>query len=187
MARQPLSQSWRPAGNVRKLDEAVDPYQKTIEILQKLAAENPIVVEYQTRLALSYHDLGNVLKAQGKLDEAIAQYREPIRIDPENASLRNHLAWVLIAAGPKCINPKQALEHATKAVALSPERADYRTTLGVARYHNGEWNEAISELHKAVELDSDGSATHWLFLAMATGSLVTRTKLDSGTTRPSSG
>jgi superkiller protein 3 len=43
--------------------------------------------------------LGFVLSRQGKLDEAILQFREAIRVDPEYAAAYNNLAASLVQQG----------------------------------------------------------------------------------------
>jgi tetratricopeptide (TPR) repeat protein len=49
--------------------------------------------------AETYNGLGFVLSRQGKLDEAILQFREAIRVDPEYAAAYNNLAASLVQQG----------------------------------------------------------------------------------------
>jgi Flp pilus assembly protein TadD len=43
--------------------------------------------------------LGSALRAQGKLDEAVAEYREAIRLKPDDLSAHNCLGGALRAQG----------------------------------------------------------------------------------------
>ena len=49
---------------------------------------------------------------------------------------------------------------------LSPQKADYWTTLGAAQYRQGQWRAAVTSLQKSVELSGGGQVRDWLFLAM---------------------
>jgi Flp pilus assembly protein TadD len=50
-------------------------------------------------VAAPHVSLGGELLADGKDDEAIAEYREAIKIDPENASAHDNLDLALERAG----------------------------------------------------------------------------------------
>ena len=105
---------------------------------------------------------------KAKLEEGIAEYREAIRLKPDDAEAHNNLAWLLAtAADPQWRQPAEAVQLAAKAVELAPKNGDFWNTLGVARYRNGQSSEAIDALTKAMDLRSGGDANDWLFLAMA--------------------
>jgi cytochrome c-type biogenesis protein CcmH/NrfG len=60
---------------------------------------------------LAHFTLANALRAEGKFDEAIAHYREVLRLAPDNAE---HTAtWAV------CISPKESW---TKQSLISPRR-----------------------------------------------------------------
>src|SRR4029077_6594115 len=59
--------------------------------------------------------------------EAIANYRESLRLDPENASVMNNLAFALAAPNVD-LNP--ARQEALRAVQKSPTSAELADTLG---------------------------------------------------------
>jgi tetratricopeptide (TPR) repeat protein len=63
-----------------KNDEALASYQKAIQIREKLAAQNPSVVDYQDRLASDYNKLALFLRATGRRDEALISYEKAIEI-----------------------------------------------------------------------------------------------------------
>ena len=72
-------------------------------------------------------NLGNILMAQEKMDEAILSYRKAIEIDPKSDRARNFLAVVLGKRGwdlANCPDPKlrsqQAADAANEAVGIAP-------------------------------------------------------------------
>jgi tetratricopeptide (TPR) repeat protein len=59
---------------------------------------------------------------------------------------------------------------ATKAVAGNPKEADFRGTLGTARYRAGDWKAAIADMEQAISLrkpDDSENAHDGFFLGMA--------------------
>ena len=112
--------------------------------------------------------LAEGLSREGKLREAIAEYSEAIRLGSTSVATFNNLAWLLATSADVTLrDPRQAVEHATKAVELDPQCPSCWNTLGVAHYRNGAWKEAITALEHSVELRSRSLAHDWLFLAMA--------------------
>ena len=55
----------------RTLDEALENYRKGFVIFEQLAASAPSNTQWQYDLSISYNNLGDVLKAQSNLDEAL--------------------------------------------------------------------------------------------------------------------
>jgi tetratricopeptide (TPR) repeat protein len=114
-------------------------------------------------------ELGRVLSANRRYNEAIAEYEAAIRLQPKSVWGNNNLAW-LLATCPnlKLRDPGRAVELAKRAVALAPRASFYWNTLGVASYRAGDWKAAIKALEKAEEL-APGKYLAWnaFFLAMA--------------------
>ena len=67
---------------------------------------------------------------------------------------------------PSCATPRQAVEHALRAVDLEPRQGNYWNTLGVAYYRNGQWDEAKDALDRSMELSGEGDSFDWFFLAL---------------------
>jgi tetratricopeptide (TPR) repeat protein len=119
----------------------------------KLVAEAPSGPSYPTDLAESYFDLGALLAATGRSQEAKDLYQKGIEVSPQSAWAHNNLAWMLATAlDPAVHDPGLAVELATKAVELDPKPAYLWNTLGVAQYRAGEWKAAIDALAKAEEI-----------------------------------
>ena len=116
-----------------------------------------------------YLNLGNALKHQGKIDEAIAEYREVVRRQPDFPPGYNNLAWLLATSGDrKWRQPADAVAMAMKKLSsLAPEEVDLMGHAGDLRYANGQFDEAIEAFGKAFELGSGGAVSEWLLRAMA--------------------
>ena len=80
-------------------------------------------------------------------------------------------AWMLAAAtDPGYRDPHRAIELANELIRNSPKVRDVWTTLGVAHYRAGAWNDAIAALEKSeAEAVASGrfTAVNGYFLAMA--------------------
>src|SRR5262249_46211011 len=61
---------------------------------------------------------------------ALLDLRKAVEIDPENALIRNNLAWLLLTGPVELRNPREALPHARAAVDLLGVQ-EYLNTLGV--------------------------------------------------------
>lgn len=64
-----------------------------------------------------FHDQARKLAQQGQLGQAMAQYREAIRRDPNILESRNDLAWIMATSDdPNVRNPKEAVATAEQLV-----------------------------------------------------------------------
>jgi len=82
------------------------------------------------KVPLAHLYLGNALFGLGRLDPAEAEYREAVRLLPDNAEALNNLAWLLVQRGRSLA---EAEDLAARAVRLEPGRAAFRDTLAAAR------------------------------------------------------
>jgi tetratricopeptide (TPR) repeat protein len=85
--------------NVQKLEEALKAYQQTLEIIKKLAEQDPSNAGWQHDLAVGYNKVGDVLSSQGKLKEAFKAYQQSLEMieklaeqDHSNAGWQRDLA-----------------------------------------------------------------------------------------------
>jgi tetratricopeptide (TPR) repeat protein len=103
-----------------------------------------------------------------KLDQAIAEFRQAVALDPSSAAS----IWCLSAllangADPKLRDPQRAVELAKWGIALQGH-AGWWQTLGWAYYRTGDWKDSVAALEKSIALNKAGAdADQWLFLAMA--------------------
>jgi len=104
----------------------------------------------------------------GHREQAEADRKQAAESPLAGAQHYNILAWRL-ATGPVALrDPERALALARKAVALTPGRAMYLNTLGVAQYRAGQYAEAIATLEKSLAAaKGESDAFDLFFLAMA--------------------
>jgi len=95
-------------------------------------------------------ELGTSLARSGRLDEAIAAFREALRIEPRYATAYYNLGLSLLENQ----QPREAADALASAVSLSPGDARAQRALGVALRQSGRQEEAIRALRRAVALDS---------------------------------
>lgn len=107
--------------------------------------------------AFAHNGLGVALKNQGKLEEAEAQYRQALALNPGFADAHNNLAVALEARG----QADQALQHFREAAALDPERASTLRNLARALFKRGLLAEAAQHYRDSLRLDPNNAAAHF--------------------------
>jgi tetratricopeptide (TPR) repeat protein len=105
------------------------------------------------------------------VDEAIAAYKEAIRLQPDFAIAYEFLADLLAnGADPKLRDAAEAVKLTRKAVEVAPR--DWRSWQALAwvLYRTGAWNDSIEAFHKSMGLQEDpkgGDPGQWFGLAVA--------------------
>jgi tetratricopeptide (TPR) repeat protein len=102
------------------------------------------------------NNLGRVLVAQGKREQAARAFDEAIRINPRYPEPHNNLATLHAQAG----RFEQALAHFAVAIELNPGYAQAYNNLGVALLNQGRVHEATSKLAQAVRLAPKYAKAH---------------------------
>jgi hypothetical protein len=100
---------------------------------------------------------GNELYQQGKLDEAIASYRQCLAHDPDFPKARYNLG---IAFGD-AENYEDARACLTQVIEAENENAEARNSLGYVASRLGEPAQAISNFEKAIELQPNYAQAHF--------------------------
>src|SRR5579871_74025 len=119
----------------------------SIRASQKLMVSAP--GSYQVRLLN-----GEALEAQGKLDEAVAEYREVLKRNPELPGIHNRIGR-LILAGPKTDENKKAAQAEFEAeIKIDPSNASAEYILGELARQDQEIPAAIEHFEKAAKLDA---------------------------------
>jgi tetratricopeptide (TPR) repeat protein len=143
--------------NLGRVEEAVAQLDRAVE------AQPSNSVPYAVRGRMRLFQPGRCREAMTDLDRA----RE---IDPTNYWVGSQFAWVQAALLPGLCpsehDPGLALEPARRAVDFDPRNADYRTTLGVALYRAGSYEEARDALMAAQDLRAQEHPGDSFFLAM---------------------
>jgi tetratricopeptide (TPR) repeat protein len=100
--------------------------------------------------------LGNTLEMKERNEDAIAQYREALRLNPAFAEAHSNLAETLAKQG----QIEEAIVHYQEALRLDPASAGTHSNFGFLRLNQGQISEAIPEFHEALRLDPDSAEAH---------------------------
>jgi tetratricopeptide (TPR) repeat protein len=107
----------------------------------------------------AHNNLGfEIGKAPGRLDEAIAQYDEAIRLRPDYADARNNLGCALEKAPGR---QQDAVAQFDQVLRLEPDNFEARNNLGNALCSLGRTNEAMAQYEEALRLKPDYSEAHY--------------------------
>jgi tetratricopeptide (TPR) repeat protein len=112
--------------------------------VQRCTTDNPDLHYY----------LGRTCEEQGRLEEAIGQYRTAIRMKDRFWLADYFLGHALVAAG----RSEEALSPLQRAIAIQPGYAPIHYVLGVALQERGRLREAIEAYRAAVNMEADFAA-----------------------------
>jgi len=132
---------------------------------------------------LAHINMGKILKNKGRIDDAVAEYLEAMRVAPDNADASSSLADISFQAGrmPEAmaeyrkslqVDPDQPLAHCqignillaqghapeavgelSEAARLAPDQPLIECDLGNALYRAGRWEDAVAQYKKAISGD----------------------------------
>lgn len=114
-------------------------------------------VSCTTANATAKKGLGDGLREQGRLDEAIAEYKEASRLDPEHWHVYLNLGVTYLQLG----RTEESVAHLQKAVEINPASAEAESTLGVALLARENLSESVAHLHKALEIQPGFGSAHY--------------------------
>jgi superkiller protein 3 len=98
-------------------------------------------------------NLGNLLLQKGKVDEAIAHYKNALQISPDSAQAHDNLGNALLQEG----KVDEAITHLQKALQIKPGFAQGHLVLGNALLQEGKVDEAIAHFQKALQINPDNA------------------------------
>jgi hypothetical protein len=101
---------------------------------------------------LAHYNLGNALKDQGKMEEALAEYREAVRIRPSSVDAQNNIGIILEMYFKKY---DEAIYYYRQALRFTPNNPGIHFNLGIALAKKNELNEAIEHFRQAIYLKPD--------------------------------
>ncbi|MBP9146866.1 MAG: tetratricopeptide repeat protein [Thermoanaerobaculia bacterium] len=99
--------------------------------------------------ALTHLNYAQAFEVQGKSEEASAQYRRALELDPANAHAHTNLGVLAAGRGER----EAALRHFQAAAASAPGQARNQSNLGVELQVQGRTAEAIASFERAVALE----------------------------------
>jgi tetratricopeptide (TPR) repeat protein len=104
-----------------------------------------------------YFMRGILADRQKQYDQAEAQFRKALAIDPQNATILNYLGYMLADRG---VRLSEATTMIRKAVQLDPQNYAYLDSLGWAYYKTGQYALAEENIRKANERNSGDPTIH---------------------------
>lgn len=105
---------------------------------------------------LACNNLGNILAAQGKEDEAIAQFRRAIEIKPDYEEAHYNLANALDRQGKR----DEAIDNYEKAIEINPNLVAAHNNLGTAFLNQGRLEAASEQYRQALDKDPAYAEAH---------------------------
>ncbi len=105
---------------------------------------------------MAHINLGTTLDRKGQTDEAIRQYREAIRLRPDDAEAYYNLGIVLAEKG----QTEGAIRQYQKAIRLRPDDAGAHYNLGIVLAGKGQTDGAIRQYQEAIRLKLDDAKAH---------------------------
>jgi tetratricopeptide (TPR) repeat protein len=118
-----------------------------------------VVLPTEEELARSpafHFQRGNEFYKQGKLDEAIAAFRQCVALQPEFPNARYHLGVALGDAG----RYEEAGAYLEQVVQAEPEKAEAHNSLGYVSSRQRQLHKAISHWQRAIELQPNYPQAH---------------------------
>lgn len=105
---------------------------------------------------VAHDNLGVELDQRGRPEEALAQYREALRIRPGDRNASENVAQANFAAGARLIEQSkfsEAVDRFREGLRLRPGNALAHSYLGIAQASLGRYNEALESFATALRLD----------------------------------
>jgi tetratricopeptide (TPR) repeat protein len=125
--------------------QRVDRYGDSIPLLQRVAAQ-------QASLPIPGFLLGAAYERSGRRDEAVAELRRVLKLDPNFHAALNYLGYTYAEAGE---NLDEALDLVQRAVSLDPDNGAYIDSLGWTYFRLGRNEAARGYLERAARLEPE--------------------------------
>ena len=106
--------------------------------------------------AVAYNNMGSALLRQNLIMEALAQYREALRISPDYAEAHSNLAFALSKVGFK----DESLVHYREAIKFNPDHPIAHNNLGSALLEMGQTEQAIDQYRAALKIRPEYADAH---------------------------
>ncbi len=140
--------AWMAHGNLGAMLRRTDPGQALVHLTAAVRLK-PDLVEAQ-------YNLATLLQEQGRLDEAVTQYRKTIQLAPDHARAYCNLGNTLRQLG----RLEEAERSYAEAIRLTPTLALAHSGLGRLLQMQGRLDEALRSCETAVKLQPDFPAAH---------------------------
>lgn len=104
----------------------------------------------------AHRGLGLALEGRGRSEEAMAHYREALRIRPNYLEAHNNLGLALSAHG----RIEEAMDHFRQALRIDPGSVEAHNNLGIALDRRGRFEEAIAHYAEALRIAPSSPDVH---------------------------
>ncbi|MBF0281911.1 MAG: tetratricopeptide repeat protein [Zetaproteobacteria bacterium] len=158
--RQILSQDERHVDALHLLGVAASQmghHELSVELIQRAIALKPNIADF-------YSNLANVLKAQGKLDEAITYYEQALGLKPDYPDALSNLGAVLHMQG----RLDEATARYEQVLMLKPNHPGALLNFGNTLRAQGKLNEAICCFEQALTIHPRFAECHHLLSQLKT-------------------
>jgi spermidine synthase len=110
--------------------------------------------ELDPKYAQAHFNLGDAFYSRGRVPEALAQWREGLRAEPNRLSVLNQMAWVLATSTqPSIRDGAEAVRLAARAVEVTGGRdLAALDTLAAAYAEMGRFDQAVETARRALAL-----------------------------------
>jgi tetratricopeptide (TPR) repeat protein len=102
------------------------------------------------------NSMANALRQEGRIPEAIEQFREASALDPDASAPLNNLGAILMQSG----HYPEALAAYENAVRIDPAYAEAHSGLGATLLRAGQIPPAIAQYEQALKLEPDSAQAH---------------------------
>ncbi len=118
------------------------------------------VLKYYKKSTLPYGNRANFYRDQGRYREALADYSETIRLNPDGHQAYNSRARLYFNLGSSRDTLMLALRDYSKAIELSPDNGEFYTNRGATYARLGQTTTAIADITKGIELKPDHAVAY---------------------------
>ena len=109
-------------------------------------------------------NLGNAFLQAGKIQDAVVEYEEALKIEPFLAEPHNNLGTILVRSGQLA----EAIAHYEQALRIKLDYPEAQNNLGLALMGAGEFDAAVQHLKAAIQLNANyGEARYNLAVILA--------------------
>jgi Flp pilus assembly protein TadD len=122
---------------------------EAVRFFKAAVQAGPLIPDNYNYLGIAFQDLGD-------LEQAEAECREAIRLDPEYETPVNNLAYIYLVKK----DASQAERYARQAIGLMGNDASAHWNLGLALFKEGKPSDGLQELLEAEKLEPEASFRH---------------------------
>jgi len=132
-----------------KMYDAVNKYKngKTEEAIHDLTQ----VIESRPDFVLAYKHLASIYYAMDQIDPTVDTLRKGLKNNPNNLGIMSKLGIMLVVANKK----EEAIDLLQKCIKKDNQNPEYYNYLGVAFQKSGDFQSALTNYKKAIELDGN--------------------------------